>query len=445
MIRFLRKLWKDRGGNVLIVLGAALPLIVGAGGLATDTVQWTLAKRELQRSADSGALAGVFGELAGQTVKTGTCSSADTPPVYYDVFNSSHSNTTGRVGTTSCSVTTAGWGTASNESVQVTLSTQQTLPFSSLFLKTAPTITATATAAYVLYGSYCMVSLDNNVETGIQFSGNPKVNLGCGMKTNAKGTAAIDCGGNATITATPVAAVGQITPCNNFGAGTTFQSYSPPQTDPFAGINAPSVPSPCNKDVFPNGTKTTSVSVTGSTTGWANNTPTTVCYTDFTVGTGQTFTGSDLLVIINSTKNNSGNLNIQGSVTCTRCVFVLTSNSSSNPPPIGTVSMNASATFNVSAPTTGTYANIAIYQDRRAATCNNFCDNINGNSSSLLQGAVYLPNQNVQINGNNGMNTNCLQVVAWQIQFNGDAGVSNSCPDGTTGNTFKGYMVRLVA
>jgi len=444
MIRFLRKLWKDRAGNVLIIMGAALPLIVGAAGLATDTVQWTLTKRELQRAADSAALAGVFGRLAGQTVSTGDCSLSNA--ITRDETNGSVS---GKIGTTTCSATVDGWGTSTNKSVAVSISATQALPFSSIFLKTTPTLTATATAAYVLYGKYCMVSLDNNVETGIQFSGNPTVNLGCGMKTNAKGSAALDCGGNAKITATPVAAVGQITPCDNFGTGTTFQSYSPPQTDPFLSVNAPSVPNSCNKDVFPNGTKTTSVSVTGSTTGWATNTPTTVCYTDFTVGNGQTFTGSDLLVIINdSTKGNgkTGNLNIQGSVTCIRCTFVLTSDSSSTTSAsVGNVSMNSNAYLDITAPTTGTYANIAIYQDRRASTCNNFCDSINGSSTSLLQGAIYLPNQNVQVNGNSGFNTNCLQVVAWQLQFNGNATVSNTCSDGSTGNTFNGYMVRLVA
>jgi hypothetical protein len=309
------------------------------------------------------------------------------------------------------------------------------------------TLSATAAAAYVQSGAYCMVSLDNNVEEGIDFSGNPTVNLGCGMKTNARGAGAIDCGGNATITATPVAAVGQITPCSNFGTGTTFQNYSPPQTDPFASVNAPAVPGGCNQDLKYNG-QSTSVSITGSSTGWANNSPTTVCYTDFTVGSGKSFTGSDLLIIINKTQANgsTGNLTLQGNVTCTRCVFVLTSDSTTTPPPIGNVSINSTALLDLSAPTTGTYANILIYQDRRASTssCNNWCNQINGAANSVIQGAVYMPNQNVQMNGNSNFNTNCLQMVAWRIQFTGTTGVTNTCEDGSHGHTFDGYMVRLV-
>ena len=71
MIGFFRKLLKDRRGNALVIAGAALPLIVGAAGLANDTIQWTLWKRQLQRAADSAALAGVYGEAQGNAI--GTC------------------------------------------------------------------------------------------------------------------------------------------------------------------------------------------------------------------------------------------------------------------------------------------------------------------------------------------------------------------------------------
>ena len=47
MIAFMKKLWRDRRGNALMIAGAALPLLVGSAGLATDTIQWTLWKRQL--------------------------------------------------------------------------------------------------------------------------------------------------------------------------------------------------------------------------------------------------------------------------------------------------------------------------------------------------------------------------------------------------------------
>ena len=55
MIKAFKKLWNDKRGNALIIAGAALPLLVGSAGLATDTIQWALWKRQLQRAADSAA------------------------------------------------------------------------------------------------------------------------------------------------------------------------------------------------------------------------------------------------------------------------------------------------------------------------------------------------------------------------------------------------------
>src|SRR5687768_5615897 len=60
MIAFLRSLWRDRRGNALVIAAAALPLVLGSAGLASDTIEWALWKRQLQRAADSAAMAGVY-------------------------------------------------------------------------------------------------------------------------------------------------------------------------------------------------------------------------------------------------------------------------------------------------------------------------------------------------------------------------------------------------
>src|SRR5262245_54879166 len=65
MIVLLKALRRDKTGNALVIAGASLPFIVGAAGLATDTIQWTLWKRQLQRAADSAAIAGTYARVAG--------------------------------------------------------------------------------------------------------------------------------------------------------------------------------------------------------------------------------------------------------------------------------------------------------------------------------------------------------------------------------------------
>jgi len=432
MFKLLKKLWRDRRGNALAIAGAALPLIIGSAGLASDTIQWALMKRQLQRTADSAALAGVYGKMSSQAVSTGTCSTANSQPVYRDVYTQSNANT--RLDTTvSCTVGTPAspWNGSGYQAVQVTVSAQRAMAFSGFFLSTAPTITASATAAVVQSGKYCVIALKNNSGTGISFSGNPTVNLGCGLKSNAKGGTSVDATGSPSITASPVAAVGKITGTAEFPAGTTFQPYSAPQTDPFGSVTAPAVPNGCNQGAL-RGSATT-VTVTGTAAS-----PAVVCYSTLKLTSGNVASFTDAVIILNG-----GDLDIgaQSTLNCTRCTFVLTSSDGTAP---GGITINGGATVNMSPPTTGTYANLVIYKDRRATnTCNN-CNKINGNSSSTISGGIYVPTQEVQFDGSGSMNTACVQLVAWQVTFTGNASISNTCPGGGP-HAFDGTMVRLVA
>ena len=56
---------RDSTGNVLMMAAPSMPVFIGAAGLPTDTVQWTLWKRQIQRQADSAALAGAYAVAQG--------------------------------------------------------------------------------------------------------------------------------------------------------------------------------------------------------------------------------------------------------------------------------------------------------------------------------------------------------------------------------------------
>src|SRR3954453_2893328 len=139
MIAFLKKLWRNKRGNALVMAGAALPLIVGSAGLASDTIQWALWKREIQRSADSAAMAGVYAIAQGKAV--GTCSNISgatyANPVAYDLRKNNHF-----WDTPTCTVTnppSTGSFTADTDAVKVDLSIQKQLSFSGMFMSSAPT------------------------------------------------------------------------------------------------------------------------------------------------------------------------------------------------------------------------------------------------------------------------------------------------------------------
>ena len=152
MFSFLKKLWRNKRGNDLVLAGAALPLIVGSAGLASDTIQWALWKRQIQRAADSAAMAGVYAIVQGKSV--GTCSDITgatyANPVAYDLKKNNHF-----WDTPSCSMPAPTGAFAGDpDAVRVDLQVQKQLSFSGMFLSAAPIIKASATATIVPSGKY---------------------------------------------------------------------------------------------------------------------------------------------------------------------------------------------------------------------------------------------------------------------------------------------------
>jgi hypothetical protein len=140
---------------------------------------------------------------------------------------------------------------------------------------------------------------------------------------------------------------------------------------------------------------------------------------------------------------NSFSLGSQANVTGSGVTIVLTSSTAaSNPSSIATLDMNGGATVQLTASTSGTYAGILFYQDRRAP--NSGANTINGNASSKFQGAFYFPSQELDFSGTSGMTTDCLQLVAYRLTFTGNTSISNNCPAGGGSHAFIGAQVRLV-
>jgi Flp pilus assembly protein TadG len=439
MIRFMKQIWNDRRGNALVLTAATLPLLIGSAGLATDTIQWTVWKRQIQRAADGGALAGVRGLVAGQTP---IVSCAPNSPVGRDLEINNHvllGNDN-----TDCAVENSpgdGPWAGDPNAVRVTLSVQRRLGFSSMFLATPPTITARATATVVATGEYCVISLERTNATGLTFQGNATVDMGCGMATNSRGTSAVNATGSATVTASPIAAVGGISGRQVFSEGTVIQPYSSPQEDPFAHIDPPSNFPSGNCPNFRVNSNATQSSLTANVDYRAMEGGY-YCMGDMTLN-GSVTLPSGVYVL------DGGSLSIgaQANVTCNGCTFIFTSRTAeTNPQSIGGIqNINGGATIAMSAPTSGTYAGIMMYQDRRALIqSGNQANQINGNSSSGYEGAFYFPSQRISFNGTSGMNTQCVQVVGRQVSFSGNTSITNVCPS-SGARAFDATTIRLVA
>ena len=423
MRKAFKKLWNDRRGNALIIAGAALPMLVGAAGLATDTIQWTLWKRQLQRAADSAALAGVYDRIANDSSTSNVPNAVDD-----DLGRHDHTNIDLMSGFPQVDYPT---GTNWTNPVRVNLALQKNLGFSSLFMSSPPVISARATAATVATGVYCVVSLVDTSATGIRATGNGDLNLGCGMITNSTSLTAAIATGSSEVDATPVAAVGDIQDSDNWG-GAELLPFTVKQPDPYADVDVPAF-TPCKGNA-------NRIRISNQNDVIDRSADTGIqCVSDINVN-GTLRLGSATYVI------DGGNFSAgaQARVSCTQCTIILT-NSDGGTPTIGMVDMNGGAQMNMSAPNSGTFDGILFYQDRRAPESTTTVHKVNGNSNSLMTGAFYFPNQQLQINGTAGLNFTCAQFVSYVVEFAGNGSINNTCPGGYGDAEIMGRHVRLVA
>lgn len=428
MIGFIRKLLKDRRGNTLAIAAACLPLVVGAAGLATDTIQWTLWKRQLQRAADSAAIAGVYDRSAASGATT-TVSAT----VTHDTSLNLHTWMGLKSGYPQLAYP-ADSGVKTYQ-VQVTLAVQQSLPFSSMFMSAAPTIIATSTAASIpAGGDACIEALDTSAANAVYFSGNTGVYMpDCDVFSNSANTNAAAAKGSADVTANTVGGVGGVAASNNFHV-TAYRPYSPALADPFANVTPDPSAMVCTTATLDD--KTNFNSLPAGTN----------CFSALSVGSNKTlnvpnsYTGPIYI--------NGGDATIRGDFSCASCTIVLTNKSASSP--IGNITVNAGSNVNISAPTSGTYQGLAIYQDRRANDCSN-CNKVNGNDASIITGGIYFPNQEIQYNGTGTTTATCTMFVAKRITFTGNSGVTNKfkkladCSSAGLPSNAAIRMVRLVA
>lgn len=412
--KFVERIRSDNRGSALLITAFSMPVLIGSAGLAVDTIQWSLWKSQMQRAADSASLAGAYAVGQGKSAATSATEdlrrSADLDYSVTPVVENAP---------------TSGAYAGNNRAVRVILSTSRRLPFSGIFLSSPPVLRAEATAAIVIEGQHCLISLESSTEPGITLAGNATATLGCGVATNSRAANAVQAGGSSVLRASPITAVGGISPSGSFVGDTKIEPYSLSQADPFAGVPDPVIPAamqPCrNLNV---GTHDDLAISPG-------------CFNGLRIqGTLRLAPGTYYI--------NGGtlDLNSQARLLGTGVTIVLTSTTAStNPGSIATVDMNGGAEIQLTPPESGPYKDLVMYQDRRATANTN---RINGNSASRVTGAFYFPKQDVLFNGTTGMQSECIQIVSRRITMSGNSSITNNCPVGYGANDNPGARVRLV-
>ncbi len=422
MIAFLKRLWRDRRGNALIIAGAALPMLVGAAGLATDTIQWTLWKRELQRSADSAAFAGAYALAMSDSANTAVTRDIDNNVNFWRPSKVGGHN--GIVLTAEPTVTFPTPPAPYTNAVQVTISIQKRLGFSSLFLSTTPTITTSATAAQIPAEDYCLITLKRHGGAALKFSGNPTVNLGCGAISDSDTNPSVDTGGTYTLNAPVVAGVGTL-PSSITGV-TRLRPHQVPMADPFASQYSTDVPAGMSCTNFQQHTSNGNTSPKTLTPG---------CYTSFAPNGGGNYVMQPGVYYLNNTDMTlNGNDVISG----TGVTIIFTGDTPGGP------KMNGNATINLAAPTdpTNPYYKMLFIQSPNAATENG--STINGTAGSSFDGTMYFPKGQLTFNGTAGAMTKCAMVVSYTAIFAGNTNLQNDLTGCTANQKKQTKSIRLI-
>lgn len=433
LINRLKDLFQSERGNVLAIGAACLPLLMGSAGFAIDATQMALWKRQVQRAADSAAIAGAHARSQGASTDVAVANDVD-EHIDYDLEENETPMLTdrqivhgtfaaGTLSSQSCAVRAT--APCYSQAVEVTLTAERRLPFMSLFTGGNTQIRATATAAVISSGEYCLVSLFEGNEPGIISGGNSNLDLKCGMGTNSRATNAVNAFGSATITADPVGAVGGISGGTQFTKGTTLLPYTSPIKDPFAHVPDPVLPAGCSK--------TSTLSVTGGT----EADPIVIdpdvqgnCFGSWDIsGHAELKPGTYYI--------NDGALDIKGSLVGDGVTLVMMGDGSS-------WSQNGGGKISLTAPADGDLAGIVVFRERTATTKNNKEIKLNGGADLVLQGAIYGKSTDFWIGGNAEMDAQCIQIVGRKLEFKGGGTIHNKC-EGTGSNAFDLTMVRLVA
>jgi hypothetical protein len=285
--------------------------------------------------------------------------------------------------------------------VEVILTQKYARSFSALFSKDVVTENVRAVATSVNDGNFCVLALNKSVANAIWFQGSSYSNLGCGIASNSSSASSISANGSSQAYVTTARTTG--------GPSTSGLScITTAQVNVI--LNSPTLPHELSPGFYCAG-----LSIGSNKTATLKPGVYIVAGGNFDINANATVKGDGVTIILTNT--NGG--------------------------PYAQVTMNGTATIQLTAPTSGPWQNVLFYQDRMAPMSINSPNKINGNSSSKFKGVMYFPSTSLQLDGNATVVDSCLQVVAQTVTFIGNFTLPTACADPTF-KKISGVQVSLV-
>jgi Flp pilus assembly protein TadG len=404
---FLRRLAHDQRGSIGIIAAVSLAVLLAFGGLGVDAALWMRAKYDAQGAADAAAnsvaAAAAIGNPASRLTAEANAAAAA------NGFQNGMNGVTVTMNNPPASGAFAGNASA----YEVIVSSPQKLYLASVTGITAPTVKARA-VALLTAGTpaptfpACILGLSPQPsQVDVTFNGTTSVTAtGCDVDADSPSSNSVNTNGGGTVHAANVRTVGGVSGGNIFVTGKIYtQQTSIP--DPYAGRTIPSMPSFSSNNNW-----------SGSIQNTGSGSPPIMAFNGDVRVSGNTTLSPGIYMINNGSLLMAG----QNSLTGSGVTIILTSNTPASDN--GVFSVTGGGGLNLTAPTTGATAGIALWADSRLP---NSQDKFAGGTTGNLVGAIYLPSHDVKYAGNSGTTSKCMQLIAYNIIFTGTSSFNHNC------------------
>jgi Flp pilus assembly protein TadG len=407
LLRRFRRLSANQRGSVGIIAAVALPALLGFGGLGVDVSIWLRAKNGVQGAADAGAMSAAAAAAAAGGWSSG---GPATEALAAAAVNGYQNGVNGVVVTFNhppISGTQAGNTSAAEIIVSAPQQFYLASYFATAFGVSAPTVSGRAVVV-TQTNPTCILALNKLDVTSGTLTTSGGANLtatNCYVSDDSPDAKSINTAGGGSITAGWVSTVGDVSG-NVTATNGPIQTQSNPIPDPYAVTRSIPAAPPYQPS---------------SDNNWSGNitNPTGVKAFQGDVKVNGTTTLQPGVYIIDGTFSSSKALSGTG------VTIVVRNSSGSNSVPF---SLAGSGTLTLTAPTTGSTAGIAVWVATSCAVAPCHSDNLTGNSTPNITGAIYAPNDQVKFSGTSTSSTSkCLQMVASQIVVTGTPVFKHDC------------------
>ncbi len=253
----------------------------------------------------------------------------------------------------------------------------------------------------------CILALDPHASGALNLINNAKVlDPKCGVAANSDNTSAMTLSENVVIDG-PISVHGGWSLSNGDQLnGSPNLQHAPPFADPYANVQRQNLPACTQQDASGGNTMTVNLEPGLFCNGWNFKNKTTI-----NLDQGTYYIEQQLVLGNNAT--------IQPMHTGDQVTLVIVGDFA--------LSIGNNATVNITAPTTGPYAGLAIFGDRNGAS--GVVQDLSNNTDFNINGAIYFPNQIISFDNNfvTANTQNCTQIIGRMIQLSNNVEIHDNC------------------